>query len=63
LDIRDLNPVDLRQQIAIVPQAPVMFSMSVNVRFGRPNAKREEVIHATKTANAHAFITAAQREI
>jgi ABC-type multidrug transport system fused ATPase/permease subunit len=57
-DIRDISPADLRNQIAIVPQAPVMFSFSVkdNVRFGRPDAAREDVVNAATVANAHSFI-------
>jgi ABC-type multidrug transport system fused ATPase/permease subunit len=59
MDVRDLSPIDLRNQIAIVPQTPVMFSLSVkdNVRFGRPEGSREEVINASVVANAHSFIT------
>jgi ABC-type multidrug transport system fused ATPase/permease subunit len=58
MDVRDLSPIDLRSQIAYVPQTPVLFSMSVreNVRFGRPDAQRIEVIEAATTAHAHEFI-------
>jgi ABC-type multidrug transport system fused ATPase/permease subunit len=58
MDVRDLSPIDLRSQIAVVPQTPVMFSMSArdNVRYGRPDAKREDVVQAAMTANAHGFI-------
>ena len=58
MDVRDLSPVDLRNQIAIVPQGPVMFSMNVkdNIRFGKTNATREEIVDAAKVANAHSFI-------
>jgi ABC-type multidrug transport system fused ATPase/permease subunit len=58
MDVRDLSPKDLRWQIAMVPQIPIMFSMSVrdNVRYGRPEAKRDEVVQAATTANAHGFI-------
>jgi ABC-type multidrug transport system fused ATPase/permease subunit len=58
MDIRDISPVSLRSQIAIVPQTPVIFSMNVkdNVRFGRPEASREDVVMATTVANAHDFI-------
>ena len=57
-DIKELNPLSLRSQISIVPQGPVIFSMSVkdNVRFGKPRANHEEVVCATTTANAHNFI-------
>jgi ABC-type multidrug transport system fused ATPase/permease subunit len=58
MDVRDLSPIDLRAQIAIVPQTPIMFSMSVrdNVRYGRPEAGRDEIVQAAVTANAHGFI-------
>jgi ABC-type multidrug transport system fused ATPase/permease subunit len=58
MDIRELSPVDLRTQIAIVPQTPVMFSLSVkdNVRFGKPKASRDKVVNAAVVANANQFI-------
>lgn len=57
-DIKELDPLSLRNQISIVPQGPVIFSMTVkdNVRFGKPHAKREEVVQASTIANAHNFI-------
>ena len=57
-DIRYIMPHSLRQQVAIVPQSPVMFTMSVkeNIRFGRPGADRESVTSAAQMANAHEFI-------
>ena len=60
VDIRDLSPNDLRSQIAVVAQQPMLFSADVlhNIRYGRPNATKEEVIAAAKAANAHDFITA-----
>jgi ABC-type multidrug transport system fused ATPase/permease subunit len=58
VDIREIDPFSLRQQISIVPQSPVMFSMSVknNIRFGVPKAPREEVIAAAAAGNAVEFI-------
>ncbi|OHT11305.1 ABC transporter family protein [Tritrichomonas foetus] len=58
IDIREINPISLRTQIAIVPQGPVIFSMNVkdNIRFGKPEAPREEVVNAATVANAHSFI-------
>lgn len=58
IDIRTINPLSLRSQIAIVPQGPVIFSMNVkdNIRFGKPEAHREEVVNAATIANAHSFI-------
>lgn len=58
-DIRQLDPEDLRQQIALVPQQPALFSSDVfhNIRYGKPDASDEEVISAAKKAHAHEFIS------
>ena len=57
-DIRQLDPKDLRQQMALVPQQPALFSSDVfhNIRYGKPDASDEEVISAAKKAHAHEFI-------
>lgn len=57
-NIRDLLPVDLRSQLAVVAQQPTLFSADVmhNIRYGKPDASRDEVIAAAKAANAHDFI-------
>ena len=57
-DIRQLDPKDLRQQMALVPQQPALFSSDVlhNIRYGKPNATDDEVISAAKKAHAHDFI-------
>ncbi len=58
IDIRQLNPDDLRKQMALVPQQPALFSHDVfhNIRYGNPTASDEEVIEAAKKAHAHEFI-------
>ncbi len=58
VDIRELDPKDLRQHIAIVPQQPVLFSDTVleNIRYGCPEATEEDVIAAAKAAYADEFI-------
>lgn len=58
VDIRSLSPIFLRSQIAIVPQGPVLFSMSIkdNIRYAKPHAKEQEVADAARTGNAHNFI-------
>lgn len=59
-DIRSLEPSDVRNQMALVPQHPALFSSDVmhNIRYGNPNATDQEVIAAAKQAHAHDFITA-----
>lgn len=58
-DVRDMRVADLRRNIAIVSQDPVLFNESIyhNILLGRPEATREEVIAAAKDAFAHDFIT------
>jgi ABC-type cobalamin/Fe3+-siderophores transport system ATPase subunit len=57
-DIRDLTLASLRAQISLVLQEPLLFSGSIedNIRYGRPEASREEVRAAAEAANAHDFI-------
>ena len=57
-DIRELRLHDLRRDIAIVPQEPVIFSASAldNIRYGRPTASDEEVMAAARAAVADEFI-------
>ncbi|GGF71674.1 ABC transporter transmembrane domain-containing protein [Alteromonas lipolytica] len=56
--ITELTLESLRQQIALVPQEPVIFASTVmdNIRYGRPDASEEEVIDAAKQAFADDFI-------
>lgn len=57
-DISQLTPQSLREQLAIVPQQPVLFTADIwhNIRYGKADATDEEVIAAAKAAHAHAFI-------
>ncbi|MCD8325717.1 MAG: ABC transporter ATP-binding protein/permease [Lachnospiraceae bacterium] len=57
-DIRKLTLKSLRRQIGIVQQDVYLFAGTVyeNILYGRPDASREEVIAAAKSANAHEFI-------
>lgn len=57
-DIRELSLKSLREHIGIVQQDVYLFVGTVydNIRYGRPDATREEVIEAAKCANAHEFI-------
>jgi len=58
LDIRSLQVQALRRQIGVVQQEVYMFAGTVleNILYGRPEATREEVIHAARRANAHDFV-------
>ena len=58
VDVRDVRLADLRNQIGIVQQDVYLFAGTVydNIRYGKPDATREEVIGAAKNANAHDFI-------
>jgi ATP-binding cassette subfamily B protein len=58
VDVREMEPAALRRLVAVVPQDPVIFAASVldNVRYGRPQAGREEVLAACERAFAMEFI-------
>ncbi|MCG9681389.1 ABC transporter ATP-binding protein/permease [Vibrio sp. Isolate23] len=58
VDVRQMDPNQLRQQMALVPQQPALFSNNVlhNIRYGNPEATNEQVIEAAKKAHAHDFI-------
>lgn len=57
-DLRDITVKSLRRQIGIVLQEPFLFRASIadNIAFGRPEASREEIEEAARTANALPFI-------
>lgn len=57
-DLRQLDPRDLRSQMALVAQQPALFSADVmhNIRYGKPDASEEEVMAAATAAHAHDFI-------
>jgi ATP-binding cassette subfamily B protein len=60
IDIRELDPSALREGLSIVQQNAPLFggSAAENIRFGRSNARDEDIIAAAKAANAHDFIMA-----
>ncbi|XP_068612440.1 bile salt export pump [Brachionichthys hirsutus] len=57
-DIRGLNIQWLRSLIGIVEQEPTLFATSIaeNIRYGRPGVSMEDIVAATKEANAYNFI-------
>jgi subfamily B ATP-binding cassette protein MsbA len=58
IDIRQLRLGDLRRNIALVSQDPVLFNDTVhnNLLLGRLDATREEVVAAARSAHADEFI-------
>jgi ABC-type multidrug transport system fused ATPase/permease subunit len=58
VNIQTLSPRFLRSKIAIVPQGPVLFSMSVkdNIRFAKGSATDDEIATAARIGNSHDFI-------
>jgi len=57
-DIRDFTVFSLRSRVGIVTQETILFNDSVrnNIAFGKPDAALEDIIKASKAANAHEFI-------
>ena len=62
-DVRDVTQHSLRSQIGLVLQDTFLFSDTVmnNIRYGRLDASREDVIAAAKLAHADAFIARCRR--
>jgi ATP-binding cassette subfamily B protein len=60
VDLRDADPADVRQRIAMVPQEVVIFAASArdNLRYGNWNATDEQLWQAARDANAEEFLRA-----
>src|SRR3954470_11756217 len=60
VDLRDADPADVRQRIAMVPQETLMFAASArdNLRYGNWDASDEELWQAARDANADEFLRA-----
>jgi len=58
IDLRSLALQEFRRHIAFVPQQPTLFSANVweNLRYGQPDASKEEMVAATRDANAEEFL-------
>ena len=58
IDLRALQPSDLRRCMALVAQEPVLFTGTAeeNIRYGRPDASDEEVLQVAEQAQALEFI-------
>jgi subfamily B ATP-binding cassette protein MsbA len=57
-DLRDLTVRSVREQIAVVPQEPILFATTVadNIRYGRLDATDAQLHAAAQAANATEFI-------
>ncbi|ELU01162.1 hypothetical protein CAPTEDRAFT_219712 [Capitella teleta] len=58
IDVRKLNIGWLRSNMGVVSQEPVLFGTTIkeNIRYGREGVTDDEIINATKHANAYDFI-------
>lgn len=58
VDLRELKLKDLRTQIALVLQEPILLPASIaeNIAYGKPRASRTEIEAAARAANADKFI-------
>ena len=58
VDLRELRLRDLRRLVGMVTQQTMLFDDTVyhNIRYGAPQASREEVLAAAQRAHAHRFI-------
>ncbi|EJW75719.1 hypothetical protein WUBG_13374 [Wuchereria bancrofti] len=58
IDVRYLNLYNIRNQIALVSQEPVLFNYSIreNIAYGLNGINQRQIEEAAKQANAHDFI-------
>ena len=58
VDLRELDPAELREHIALVPQQPTIFAASAaeNIRYGKLDATEAQLIAAADSAEADEFI-------
>ena len=58
VNVKEYKQESLRQKMSIVAQETVLFNDSIegNILMGRPAATHDEVVEASKVANAHTFI-------
>lgn len=58
-EIAKVTLESLRSQIALIPQDPMLFhrTLKENISYGKPEATKEEIIHAAKLAHCDEFIS------
>lgn len=59
VDIRDVSSKDLRSQIGIVTQETLLFddTIAANIRYGKPDATKEEIEEAARRAHVLPFVS------
>src|SRR6478672_1617451 len=60
VDLKDADPADVRQRIAMVPQETIIFAASArdNLRYGNWDASEDALWQAARDANAEEFLRA-----
>ena len=60
VDLKDADPADVRQRIAMVPQETIIFAASArdNLSYGNWDASEDELWQAARDANAEEFLRA-----
>ncbi|MDO5734895.1 MAG: ABC transporter ATP-binding protein [Propionibacteriaceae bacterium] len=58
IDVRDMDPEELWDRVALVPQKPYLFSGTVasNLRYGNPDASEAEMWDTLRVAQAENFV-------
>lgn len=58
VDVRTIPPQVLMEKVSFVFQDTFLFNLSIadNIRIGKPDANKEEIVHAAKLARCHEFI-------
>lgn len=58
VDVRTIPPQVLMEKVSFVFQDTFLFNLSIadNIRIGKPDANKKEIVHAAKLARCHEFI-------
>ena len=64
VNIKNIKLSNLRQLMGVVTQESILFNDSIynNIKMGNPSATKEEIIEASKIANAYDFIMQTENE-
>lgn len=57
-DLKNMELKWLREQMGLVSQEPALFATSIaqNILYGKKGADMDQIIQASKAANAHSFV-------